>query len=96
MGSPAWALLYSRRVSPNLRIGIALLLASVAFQASFITLDAFVSDEGIVLVAADDVANGRLLYRDTNIPLTPTVYCRDWRSNSSAATFSSRARSSVR
>ncbi|MCP4038982.1 MAG: hypothetical protein GY733_18735 [bacterium] len=58
----------------NLRIGIAIFVASVAFQSSFITLDAFVSDEGIVLVAADDVANGRLLFRDVNIPLTPTVY----------------------
>lgn len=58
----------------NLRIGILIFLASVAFQSTFITLDAFVSDEGIVLVAADDVAHGRLLYEDTSIPLTPVAY----------------------
>lgn len=58
----------------NFRIGIVLLLASIVFQSSFITLDAFVSDEGIVLVASDDVAKGHLLFVDTNIPLTPTVY----------------------
>lgn len=72
--SLATALFYSTRVRRNLRIGILLFFASIAFQSSFITLDTFPSDEGIVLVAADDVANGRLLYRDTNIPLTPAVY----------------------
>ena len=56
------------------RIAALLFFASVAFQSLFIFLDAFVSDEGIVLVAANDVAMGRLLYSDVNIPLTPTVY----------------------
>ena len=51
-----------------------LFIASIAFQSTFIALDAFVADEGIVLVASDDVAQGRLLFVDTNIPLTPTVY----------------------
>jgi hypothetical protein len=51
-----------------------LFLTSIAFQSCFITLDAFVSDEGIVMVAADDVANGKLLYQDCNVPLTPAVY----------------------
>ena len=37
-------------------------------------LDAVVADEGIVLVASCDGAQGRLLFVDTNIPLTPTVY----------------------
>jgi len=60
----------------NLRICIAsvLFLASMSFQASFITLDVFASDEGVVLVAAEDVANGKLLYRDVYVPVTPTVY----------------------
>ncbi len=59
---------------PALRNALMLLCASMAFQAPFITLDAFASDEGIVLVAANDLANGRLLYQDINVPLSPAVY----------------------
>lgn len=65
---------YNFRVPKNLGVAILLVVASLAFQSCFITLDAFVSDEGIVLVAADDVAHGRLLYRDISVPLTPAVY----------------------
>jgi len=68
------ALLYHTRVPTNIRIGFAIFIASVAFQSSFITLDAFISDEGIVLLAADDIAKGRLLFRDINVPLTPGAY----------------------
>jgi hypothetical protein len=46
----------------------------MSFQSSFIMLDTFASDEGVVLVAAEDVANGKLLYRDVYVPVTPTVY----------------------
>jgi len=66
--------LYNRRVHPRILIVALLFFASLAFQSTFITLDAFVSDEGIVMVAADDVARGRLLYVDCDVPLTPAVY----------------------
>jgi len=49
-------------------------LLSALFQGLFITLDAFFSDEGLVLVAASDVAEGRVLYRDCYVPVTPAVY----------------------
>ncbi|MDP3938609.1 MAG: hypothetical protein Q8R92_10800 [Deltaproteobacteria bacterium] len=53
---------------------VLLFFASMAFQMSFIWLDAFSADEGIVLVAADDVAKGKHLYKDIHVPLTPLVY----------------------
>ena len=59
---------------PQARIAAALVVLSLAFQACFITLDAFYSDEGVVLVASADVAEGRLLYRDCYVPVTPAVY----------------------
>jgi hypothetical protein len=61
-------------VRRQLRAIVALVAASLVFQTCFITLDAFHSDEGLVLVAAADVAKGRLLYRDCYVPLTPGVY----------------------
>ncbi len=68
------ALAYNDRVRPRRAIAVLLFLASITFQASFITLDAFPSDEGLVLVAAEDVSKGRLLYRDCYVPVTPGVY----------------------
>jgi len=61
-------------VPQRLWLTTALVAASLGFQSCFITLDAFFSDEGLVLVAADDLAKGRLLYRDCYVPLTPLVY----------------------
>lgn len=40
----------------------------------FIGLDTFPTDEGLVLVASDDIAKGRILYRDCYVPVTPLVY----------------------
>ena len=51
-----------------------LVVLSIAFQACFITLDAFFSDEGVVLVAAADLAEGGRLYRVSYVPVTPAVY----------------------
>ena len=51
-----------------------LVASSLGFQVFFITLDAFYSDEGLVLVAADDAAKGKLLDRDRYVSLTPALY----------------------
>lgn len=40
----------------------------------FVGLDTFATDEGLVLVASDDIAKGRILYRDCYVPVTPLVY----------------------
>lgn len=37
-------------------------------------VDAFLSDEGVVLVVAEDLASGKRLYRDVYTPVTPAVY----------------------
>jgi len=55
-------------------LALLLFAASIGFQASFITLDTFPSDEGVVLVAANDVASGKHLYTDCYVPVTPSVY----------------------
>jgi hypothetical protein len=52
----------------------ALLVLSVLFQTLFIALDVFPSDEGLVLVASEDVSQGQLLYKDCHIPVTPLAY----------------------
>ncbi len=66
--------MYTPRVRSQACVAAVLVVLSAVFQASFITLDAFPSDEGLVLVASDAVAHGRLLYRDCHVPVTPAVY----------------------
>jgi 4-amino-4-deoxy-L-arabinose transferase-like glycosyltransferase len=51
-----------------------LFLASIAFQTLFIGFDIFPSDEGLILLASEDIANGKVLYRDIHVPLTPLIY----------------------
>jgi len=57
-----------------LLVAVILFVCSAAFHMYFIGLDAFHTDEGLVLVASDDIARGRLLYRDCYVPVTPLVY----------------------
>jgi hypothetical protein len=61
-------------VNPRLRTAGLLFVASIGFQLGFMFLDAFLSDEGVVLVVAEDLAGGKRLYRDVYTPVTPAVY----------------------
>ncbi len=61
-------------MNPRLRTAGLLFVASIGFQLGFMFLDAFLSDEGVVLVVAEDLASGKRLYRDVYTPVTPAVY----------------------